>query len=531
MEKENKISLNFLIPMLMAVMMAGGLFLGKSFSSGESRELSTDSSNYQKIRDIVEILDHEYVDSVDAEKLFEQTIGDILQNLDPHSNYVSAAEMSAMNEQIEGRFGGVGVRFFIIRDTICVTGVLPNSPSERAGLKPGDKILQIDGKNVASQSTSNEDVMKMLKGIEKTPVKVKLLRDGKRLNKKIIRGGIPIKSVVSSHMVDKSIGYLRISNFSKTTSAEFRAASAKLKRSGMKKLILDLRGNGGGVLTGATEIADEFLPAGKTIVVTKGEHVENYTYRSSSVGNLKKTEVVVLINSTSASASEILAGALQDNDRGTIIGRRSFGKGLVQQDFGLHDGSNLRLVVARYYTPTGRCIQKPYYGSVDDYYGENMERYEHGELFEKDSTSFADSLKFKTPKGKIVYGGGGIMPDIFVPIDTTGTSFYFSRLRYSPVFTTFAFDFVQNKRNSWKSAGTYAKSFVVTNSVLNRFTNYARDEFGIGVMHADLAVSRDLIKNDIKGEIARQLWAEDGYFQVVNSGDPIIKVALKELRN
>ena len=202
MEKENKRSLNYLIPMLMAVMMAGGLFLGKSFSSGESRELSADGSNYQKIRDIVEILDHEYVDSVDAEKLFEQTIGDILQNLDPHSNYVSAAEMSAMNEQIEGRFGGVGVRFFIIRDTICVTGVLPNSPSERAGLEPGDKVLQIDGKNVASQSTSNEDVMKMLKGIEKTPVKVKLLRDGKRLNKKIIRGGIPIKSVVSSHMVD-----------------------------------------------------------------------------------------------------------------------------------------------------------------------------------------------------------------------------------------------------------------------------------------------------------------------------------------
>lgn len=510
--------------------MAGGLYLGRSFSPSQPAELNADGSSYQKIRDIVEILDHEYVDSVDAEKLFEQTIGDILHNLDPHSNYVSAAEMSAMNEQIEGRFGGVGVRFFIIRDTICVTGVLPNSPSERAGLKAGDKFLEIDGEKVASKKTSNEDVMKMLKGIENTPVKVTLLRKGKRINKKIIRGGIPIASVVSSYMIDNKIGYLRISNFSKTTSNEFRVATAKMKRKGMKKLILDLRSNGGGVLTGATEIADEFLPAGKTIVVTKGEHVDDFTYKSSSLGNLKNTEVVVLINSTSASASEILAGALQDNDRGTIVGRRSFGKGLVQQDFGLHDGSNLRLVVARYYTPTGRCIQKPYSGNIDDYYSDNMARYDSGELFEEDSTSFADSLKFKTPKGKIVYGGGGIMPDIFVPIDTTGSSFYFSRLRYSPVFTTFAFDFVQNKRTKWKSANDYVKSFVVTNSVLNRFTNYARDEFGIGLMSGDLAISRSLIMNDIKGEIARQLWAEEGYFQVANGNDPVIKVALKELR-
>ncbi len=530
MEKENKRSLTYLIPMLMAVMMAGGLYLGRSFSPGEPSGLKTDRSSYQKIRDIVEILDHEYVDSVDAEKLFEQTIGDILHNLDPHSNYVSADEMSAMNEQIEGRFGGVGVRFFIIRDTICITGVLPNSPSERAGLKAGDKLLEIDGKKVASENTSNEDVMKMLKGIENTPVKVKLLRKGKRMNKKIIRGGIPIASVISSYMVDKTIGYVRISNFSKTTSSEFRSATARLKRKGMKKLILDLRSNGGGVLTGATEIADEFLPAGKTIVVTKGEHVEDYTYRSSPMGSLQKTEVVVLINSTSASASEILAGALQDNDRGTIIGRRSFGKGLVQQDFSLHDGSNLRLVVARYYTPTGRCIQKPYEGNIEEYYGDNMARYDSGELFEEDSTSFADSLKFRTPKGRIVYGGGGIMPDIFVPIDTTGSSFYFSRLRYSPVFTTFAFDFIQNKRSKWKSASSYVKSFVITNSILNRFTDYARDEFGIGVMSADLVVSKSRIMDDIKGEIARQLWAENGYFQVVNWNDPVFKVAMKELR-
>lgn len=514
----------------MAVMMAFGLYLGRSFSPLQSVELSKGQANYQKIKDIVEILDQQYVDEVDAEKLFEQTIGDILHNLDPHSNYISAKDILAMNEQIEGEFGGVGVRFFIIRDTICITGVLPSSPSERAGLKAGDKLLEVDGKKVASQDINNEDVMAMLKGIENTPVKVKIVRNGKKMNKKIIRGGIPIASVVSWYMIKDDIGYLRISNFSKTTAAEFRAAAARLLRKGMKKLILDVRSNGGGVLTGATEIADEFLQGGKTIVVTKGEHVEDVRYTSSARGSLKNTELVILINGNSASASEILAGAIQDNDRGTIIGRRSFGKGLVQQDFELEDGSNLRLVVARYYTPTGRCIQKPYSGNIEEYYEDNMDRYESGEMFEVDSASFADSLKFKTPNGKIVYGGGGIMPDIFVPYDTSGSSFYFSRLRYSPAFTTFAFDYVQNKRSKWKSSAAFRKSFFVTDAILNQFTSYTKKQFKIGVMPGDLVISKDIIRREIKGEIARQLWAEFGYFQVINDSDPEVNRGVRHLK-
>ncbi|MFT5860179.1 MAG: carboxyl-terminal processing protease [Flavobacteriaceae bacterium] len=519
-----------MIPIVMAVMMAFGLYLGKSFTAVQPIELSKGQANYQKIKDIVEILDQQYVDEVDAEKLFEQTIGDILHNLDPHSNYISAQDIHAMNEQIEGKFGGVGVRFFIIRDTVCVTGVLPGSPSERAGLKAGDKFLEVDGKKVASQDITNEDVMAMLKGIENTPVKVKIVRNGKKMNKEIIRGGIPIASVVSWYMVQDDIGYLRISNFSKTTSAEFRSATAKMLKKGMKKLILDVRSNGGGVLTGATEIADEFLKNGESIVVTKGEHVEDVRYMSSARGNLKNTELVILINSNSASASEILAGAIQDNDRGTIIGRRSFGKGLVQQDFELDDGSNLRLVVARYYTPTGRCIQKPYSGNIEEYYEDSRDRYDSGEMFEVDSASFADSLKFKTPKGKVVYGGGGIMPDIFVPYDTSGSSFYFSRLRYSPAFTTFAFDYVQNKRSKWKSSAAFRKSFVVTDALIKQFTDYTKKEFKIGVIPEDLAISKELIRREIKGEIARQLWAEFGYFQVINDSDPEVNKGVQYLK-
>lgn len=514
----------------MAVMMALGLYLGRSLTPMTKVELSQGELNYQKIKDIVHILDQKYVDSVDAEGLFEKTIGDILHNLDPHSNYISAKDILAMNEQIEGRFGGVGVRFYIIRDTICVTNVLPNSPAERAGIQSGDKFLEIEGEKVASMHVTNEGVMAMLKGIENTPVKVKIDRNGKKLTKKIVRGGIPIQSVIAAYMIDKETGYLRITNFSMTTADEFRRATSKMKKGGMKKLIIDLRGNGGGVLTGATQIADEFLPGGKTIVVTKGEHVEDYTYRSTTRGELKNTKVAILINANSASASEILAGAIQDNDRGIIVGRRSFGKGLVQEDFELRDGSNLRLVIARYYTPTGRCIQKPYSGSMDDYYGDNIDRFDNGEMFEIDSSKFVDSLKFKTPKGKIVYGGGGIMPDLFVPYDTSASTNYFSRLQFSPAFNTFAFDYVKNKRSKWKSMQAFGRTFKVTDAILKRFTEFAYSEHHISIDRRELAISKALICRNLKSEIARQLWVEDGYFHTMNVTDREVLKALESLR-
>ena len=372
--------------------------------------------------------------------------------------------------------------------------------------------------------------MAMLKGSEGTEVNVSIQRGKKIMKKRVIRGTIPVESVIAAYMLTSEIGYIRIEQFSVVTADEFRAAAEKLRKKGLKKMVLDIRNNGGGVLTGATEIADEFLGANVPIVETRGEHSVPYTYRATSKGSLKDVELVILINSNSASASEILAGAIQDNDRGTIIGRRSFGKGLVQEDFALRDGSNLRLTIARYYTPTGRCIQKPYTADFDAYYEDQMERYDNGEMFKVDSSLFVDSLKFVTPKGKVVYGGGGIMPDVFVPFDSVGSSWYFTELRYSSAFNTFAFDYIQNKRGKWKSPKDFNKTFVVTDALLKRFAEFAFKEHGVKRNEKDLAISKALISRVLKAEIARQMWVEQGYYEVYNTTDVDVQKAIKHLR-
>jgi carboxyl-terminal processing protease len=515
----------------MAFSMAVGLLMGNILTPKENGLVTSEGqARYQKLQDIIHILDKKYVDDVDGEDLFEQTIGDMLHRLDPHSNYISAKDLKRINEDIEGKFGGVGVRFFIIRDTVCITNVLPNSPSMEAGLKSGDKILKVDGKKIAGVKITNEKVMDMLKGREGKKVDLVVWRKGKQLKKTVTRGSIPVESVLAAYMVQDDIGYVKIERFSIETAREFRAATYKLKQEGMKKLILDLRNNGGGVLTGATEIADEFLRANVPILETRGLNVGKKVYRSSSRGALKDVELAVLINSNSASASEILAGAIQDNDRGVVIGRRSFGKGLVQEDVRLRDGSNLRLTIARYYTPSGRCIQKPYSGDIDEYYEDQMERYDNGEMYEVDSSYFVDSLKFTTPKGKVVYGGGGIMPDIFVPVDSTGSSWYLTSLRMTPVFTTFAFDYVSNKRAKWDSPSQFYKSFNVSDAILKRFTQFATNEHNVKLHSSDLNHSKKQIKRMIKGEIARQIWVEQGYYEVNNHLDKEVQEAIDYLK-
>ena len=515
----------------MASCIALGLYLGNVLTPSKVEQKTIGEERYQKMQDIIQVLNYKYVDSIDTDALFERTIGDMLHKLDPHSNYIPASELKAMNEAMVGKFGGIGIRFFIIQDTVCVTHVLPNSPSVAAGLKAGDKILKVDGKKVAKTKISNDEIMGMLKGTESTPVKLTILRDKKKLEKRVVRGSIPVQSVLSAYMIAKGIGFVKIEQFSLTTADEFRETTQKLRSQGMKKLIIDVRNNGGGVLKAATEIVDEFLPANLPIVQTKGVNSLPYTYMSSSKGNLKDIEVVVLINSNSASASEILAGAIQDNDRGTIIGRRSFGKGLVQEDVMLRDGSNLRLTIARYYTPTGRCIQKPYSDNYDDYMDDQMERYDNGELYKIDSTQLSDSLKFVTPKGKVVYGGGGIMPDIFVPLDTLGASWYYTELRYSSVFTTFAFKFVQGKRNNWSSPSAYNKQFKVSNELLEQFTRFAEKEYKIKMSEKDFKLSKQLISTTLKAEIARQIWVEQGYYQLYNEHDVEVQKAIKFLMN
>jgi len=525
----NKRSLSFTVPFVAGIAMAIGLWVGQSLQTETPVNETMGQSRYEKIQDIIQILDRRYVDEVDSEEIFEKAIADMLHNLDPHSNYIPAKDLKAINEEIVGKFGGIGIRFFVIRDTVCVTNVLEGSPSKLAGLLAGDKILKVDGESIVGKKISNDEIMSKLKGNEGSAVKIQLLRKGKKIEKTLIRGTIPVESILSSYMIDDKTGYIKIERFSVETAREFRQAAKDLRDKGMKQMILDLRNNGGGVLTTATEIADEFLRANVPIVETRGEHAGVQVYRATSRGMLHDTKVAVLINSNSASASEILAGAIQDNDRGVIVGRRSFGKGLVQEDVLLRDGSNLRLTIARYYTPTGRCIQKPYSGDIDDYY-DQMERYENGELYHVDSASFNDSLKYKTPKGKIVYGGGGIFPDVFVPLDTTSASWYLTHLRYSPAFTTFAFDFVADKRTKWKSISQYAKEFEVSDKLLKEFTDYAKRAHKVSFSATDLLKSRQQIKNDLKAEIARQLWVEEGFYQVQNPFDQEIREALNALK-
>ena len=526
---ENKNPKNkYWIPTLVFAFMAIGIWLGYTLSPSRSGVLlSKGEERYSKLKDIVEMLNTRYVDEVNGDKIFEETISDMLHKLDPHSNYLTAEEAKRANEQIQGQFGGIGVRFAVIRDTICITNVVPNSPSLAAGIQAGDKIIKIENKSVASKKISNEQIMKLLKGPENTGVNLTLLRNKIKIHKSIIRGIIPLGSVISAYMINPTTGFIKIDEFSITTGKEFQQAADRLKKSGMKKMILDLRNNPGGVLQSAVDIVDEFLPAGKVIVKTKGAHLREQVYKSTSKGQMEDVKLVVLINSNSASASEIVAGALQDNDRAIIMGRRSFGKGLVQEDILLSDKSNVRLTIARYYTPTGRCIQKPYSDDYEGYLQEEIERFENGEQFKIDTSKFADSLKYKTPKGKVVYGGGGIFPDVFIPMDTLGSSWYFTDLRYTPSFQNFAFDFVANKRNHWKSFNSFLNEFQIDEKILSDFTQYAQKYHNVKVDNKGLNVSKTLIKQTLKAEIARQLWTEDGFYSVVNQFDKEVQRALK----
>lgn len=521
---ENK-SNKFLVPIALAICLASGVWIGAKFLSSDYN--TPNAQRYGKMKDIIDILNNKYVDSLNGDKLFEQAISDMLHKLDPHSSYISADDLKAATEQIEGHFGGVGVRFSIIRDTVCVSSVIPNSPSEHVGIKAGDRIIQVEKEKIAGVKITNEKIMKMLKGMQGTAVNVVIYRNKEKLKKSIVRNTIPIETVVCAAMLTPNVGYIKLDQFSVESGREFKIAAMKLQSKGMTKLIFDLRNNGGGVLQSAVQIVDEFLEAGDVIVTTSGRNVRKEVYKASAKGILLNTEVVVLVNERSASASEIVAGALQDNDRATIVGRRSFGKGLVQQDIILKDGSDLRLVVARYYTPTGRSIQKPYEEGYDEYFEDH---YGNKELYAPDSSLLVDSLKYITPKGKVVYGGGGIMPDVFVPFDTTGFSWYYTQLRYSPSFQNFAFDFVSNKRQEWKDRDDFKKNFQVTDAILNQFVNYAEKNHKVPRSLVDLNISKAVIKNTLKGEIARQLWTEHGYYFVTSDSDNEIQRALKILK-
>jgi carboxyl-terminal processing protease len=531
---KKNVFLPFWFSLILVVGIIFGIYLSSRFN-GNTKQGKASSPKSDKITQLLNYIQREYVDTINNERLVDSAIESLLSSLDPHSAYIPASELAEMNEPLQGNFDGIGIEFNILEDTIYVVSALSGGPSEALGIRSGDRIISVDGKNVAGIKITNNDVIKKLRGIGGSKVNVEILRRGSKnvLKFTITRGKIPIYSVDVSYMVDNSVGYIKISRFAQTTYDEFMDALDKLKKSGMKKLVLDLRGNPGGLLNIATELTDEFLPANKLIVFTKGKSRPKEEVFSTSGGSWEKEPLVVLIDEGSASASEILAGALQDNDRANIVGRRSFGKGLVQEQSDFPDGSAVRLTIARYYTPTGRSIQKPYVlGHQKEYAEEEWDRFKHGELLNSDSIKFNEKDKFKTPKGKIVYGGGGIMPDVFVGLDTTNRSTYLTELYISGAINQFALNYYENHKSeflSFLSPKDFNAKYFVANELLNSLSDFAEKK-EVKKISSQLNYSRDIIKRQLKASFARIIWKNEGYYFVMNESDLTIKKSLNLLQ-
>ncbi|MEM8890490.1 MAG: S41 family peptidase, partial [Bacteroidota bacterium] len=455
-----------------------------------------------------------------------------LEGLDPHSFYIPSKDMKQMQEQMDGSFDGIGIEFNILDDTIYVAVPISGGPSEKLGIMTGDRIVKVDDKDVAGIGITNTQVMKHLKGPKGTEVKVTILRKGSKelLDFNITRDRIPLNSVDYAYLLDDETGYIRVTRFAETTYAEFREKLSMLIEQGMKNLVLDLRSNPGGYMNMAYKMADEFLGAGKMIVSTEGRIMQSKQeyHASSSIGSFEKGAVVVLIDYGSASASEIVSGAIQDHDRGLIVGVRSFGKGLVQIQEKFEDGSAIRIVISKYYTPSGRCIQKPYDKTDEEYGNEIAERFKSGEIFDQSKVEFPDSLKFNTASGRVVYGGGGIFPDVFVPDDTVGGSKYFTNLRIQDMFRKFAFQYVEKNsslRKTYDKPEKFVKRFNVSNALINEFTSYATSK-GVDYVASDYQKSKKYIDNRIKAYIGRRLHNDAAFFPVFHQVDNVIKEAI-----
>jgi len=525
----------WLNPLIYACLVIVGLIMGSMLSIKRQSTVNIVSPHKQngKLDNVLDFIEDNYVDTINRKKLEESTLTAMLKQLDPHSDYIPAAELEQVNEPLQGNFHGIGIEFNIVNDTICVVHPIEGGPSERLGIKAGDRIVKVDSKIVAGVKITNKKVFEMLRGEKNTKVNVTVKREGQKplIDFTITRGEIPIYSVDVSFMAEPGVGYIKVSRFAASTYDEFRKGFNKLTKLGMKKLIVDLRGNGGGYLNAAVDIADEFLSKGMLIVYTKGKNSPEKKYFATEKGSFENNKLVILIDEGSASASEIVSGALQDNDRATIIGRRSFGKGLVQEQIEIPDGSALRLTIARYYTPSGRCIQKPYNKGLEAYYSEEYDRYENGEMMNKDSIHFADSLKFKTVSGRVVYGGGGIMPDIFIPVDTTYRSTYLNRVFYKGLVNDFAFSYADKHRASFASYKTntdYVKNYTPPQALLNEFVEFAAKS-GIPKNDAQLKKSIPYLLSQIKALMGRNLYDNEAYYPVTLKEDKVFKEALKTL--
>ncbi|MBK7666592.1 MAG: S41 family peptidase [Sphingobacteriaceae bacterium] len=530
---KNSVFLPLYFALALVVGIVGGYYLSFNTNLTGTNGKSQNGNVYTKITSLLEYIKLDYVDTINEKQLVEKTVTSMLQSLDPHSAYIPAEDFAQVNEGLEGNFEGIGIEFNIINDTIRVITPISGGPSEKLGIKAGDKLIKVDGKNFAGIKITNKEVFEKLRGKEGSEVLVSVLRSGVKtlIDFKITRGEIPLYSIDISYMVKPGIGYMKISRFAATTYEEYLSAFNALSKKGMKKLILDLRGNPGGFLKAAVDIADEFLMDGLQIVYTEGRANPKKVYKATSRGSFENNPLVILIDEGSASASEIVAGATQDNDRATIIGRRSFGKGLVQDQRDLPDGSAVRLTVARYYTPTGRCIQKSYENGTEEYYQEEMERYSDGEMISADSNKLDKSKKFITPGGKIVYGGGGIMPDVFVSLDTAKYSHFVNKLFYTGLITEFGFAYTDNHRAELLkkyTADKFVSDFNLGDNGIAEFYALVQKK-KIEIPDSEKAKSNANLKQLIKALIGRNLYDKDAYYPIINQTDNSLKKAIEVL--
>lgn len=514
------------LPLAIALSVVIGIFIGNRFSS---RKYAVD--NDRKLNTILNLIAADYVDTVDINDLIEMSIPEILGNLDPHTAYFSKADLKAANEELNGSFSGIGISFMMMNDTVSVIEVIPGGPSEKVGILAGDRIVTVNDTTFVGAKITNNEVMKHLRGDKGTKVKLGIKRNNspKILTFTVTRGDIPMKSVDAAYMIDKTTGYIKVNQFGRTTFDEFLTGLNKLKGEGAKRYMIDLRGNGGGYMEMAILMANEFLSDNQLIVYTKGRDKRNDSqWWSDGNGQFQDAELIVLMDEYSASASEIFAGAIQDNDRGLIVGCRSFGKGLVQNQLTLPDQSAIRMTIARYYTPSGRCIQKDYKHGTD-YSKELYDRYMNGELYSRDSIKIDKSQIFSTQYGRTVYGGGGIVPDIFVPRDTTGISSYYIEVANAGLIQQFAFKYVDVNRKALSKMADY-KQFLrmepAADVILNDFVNYA-SQHGVPARWYYINQSRDNIVNYIKALVARDIFGNESFYPIINRNDKTVEAALK----
>ena len=518
------------MPLIMAACVVVGIIIGSFFANRFSgNRLNVINSGSNRLTNLLRIIDDMYVDKVDLDSLVEDAMPKILSELDPHSVYIKAKDVQAANDDLKGSFSGIGVEFTIREDTIHVQNVIKNGPAERAGVLAGDKIVSIDGKSFVGKSVTNEEAMRRLKGQKDTKVKVGVMRFGhsKPIYMTITRGEIPTKSITSVYMLNDDTGYIKIKNFGETTYSELLIALAQLSQEGFENIVIDLRDNVGGYLQSAVQMANEFLPKNKLIVYTEGRKSPRQEYRSNGQGSYQDIPLVVLINEGSASAAEIFAGAMQDNDRGTIIGRRSFGKGLVQQQIEFPDGSMVRLTIARYYTPSGRCIQKPYTtGDTEEYAQDIVSRYRHGEFFSQDSIKHTGPA-YHTGLGRTVYGGGGITPDIFVPEDTLGITSYYKQAAMSGLILQFAFTYTDNNRQKMQKFKEMLElvEYLKKQNMVDQFATYANSH---GLQRRNLLIrkSHSLLERYINSRIIYNMLDEQAWTKYLNEDDNVITKAL-----